>query len=57
MEIEIKATFEDKEKLKQAIKGYAWLAEKFSKEITVIDGEGEAGEVTKRLLSKLIQKS
>lgn len=48
---DVKEIYEDKEKLKKVIEGYDWLSKKFAKEIITIDGEGEVGEVTKRILS------
>ncbi|MBI2613225.1 MAG: dTMP kinase [Candidatus Levybacteria bacterium] len=45
--------YEDREKLKRVIKGYDWLAKQFPKEITVVDGEGEVEEVTKKIIEKL----
>ncbi len=49
--------YEDREKLKQVIKGYDWLAKKFPTEITVVDGEGRIDKVTEKLISKLDRKS
>ena len=45
--------YEDREKLKQVIKGYDWLAKQFPKEITVVDGEGDVGKVTSEILSRI----
>ncbi len=50
---DIKEIYEDKEKLKKVIDGYEWLAKKFEKEITVLDGEEPVEEVTERLIEKL----
>ena len=41
------------EKIEKLREGYEWLAKKFAKEITVVDGEGSVEEVTKRIVSKL----
>jgi len=46
--------YEDKEKLKQVIKGYEWLAKQFPKEITVINGEGKTEEVTQRIVKAIV---
>lgn len=48
-----KEIYEDKEKLKKVISGYDWLSKKFPKEIMVVDGEGEVGEVTEEIVNKL----
>lgn len=48
-----KAIYEDREKLKKVIGGYDWLAKKFEKEITVVNGEGSVEEVTKAIIRKL----
>ncbi len=45
--------YEKVEKIEKLKKGYDWLAGKFAKEITVVDGEGEVGEVTGRIISKI----
>ncbi|MBI4096436.1 MAG: dTMP kinase [Candidatus Levybacteria bacterium] len=48
---DVKEIYEDSEKLRKVIEGYDWLAGKFGKEITVVDGEGEVGEVTTEIIS------
>lgn len=50
---DVKEIYEDKEKLRQVINGYEWLAKKFPDEITVVNGEGSVGEVTKEIVSKI----
>lgn len=45
--------YEDKEKLRQVIKGYDWLAKKFEKEITVVDGKGSVEKVTKAIIKEI----
>ena len=50
---DVKEIYEDREKLKKVIEGYDWLAKKFTREITVVDGEGEVGKVTKEIIKKL----
>lgn len=45
--------YEKEEKIKKLITGYDWLAKKFVKEITVVDGEGEVEEVTRDIFSRL----
>ena len=45
--------YEDRGKLNQVLKGYDWLAKQFPKEITVVNGEGEVGKVTKEIIKKL----
>jgi len=50
---DFKEIYEDKEKLKQLIVGYDWLAKKFSKEIMVVDGEREVGEVTRSIVASI----
>jgi len=48
-----KEIYEDKDKLKKLITGYEYLLQKFPEEIVVVDGEGDMGEVTKRLIEKV----
>lgn len=50
---DFKEIYEDREKLKQLIVGYDWLAKKFSKEITVVEGEKKVGEVTGEIVELL----
>ena len=50
---DVKEIYEDKEKLKKVIDGYEWLAKKFGKEITVVDGEGNVEAVTKRIVESI----
>jgi thymidylate kinase len=45
--------YEKRGKLEKIDLGYKWLARKFPKEITVIDGEKSAEEVTKEIVKKL----
>lgn len=51
---DFKEIYEDRKKLKQLIVGYEWLAKKFAKEITVIDGERSVEEVTEEI-SRLLK--
>lgn len=53
---DVKEIYEDKKKLEQVIKGYAWLAREFPKEITVVDGEGSAEEVTRRIIKEISKR-
>lgn len=48
-----KEIYEDKEKLRKAIEGYDWLAKKFPKEITVIDGEESVKNVTSGIIKAI----
>ena len=48
-----KEIYEDKGKIAKVLSGYKYLADRFSKEITVIDGTGSVGDVTKRILENL----
>jgi dTMP kinase len=50
---DVKEIYEDKEKLSKVIEGYDWLSKKFPEEITVIDGEKPADEVTQEIISKI----
>lgn len=50
---DFKEIYEDKEKLKQLIVGYDWLAKKFSREITVVDGERAVEEVNGEMVKSL----
>lgn len=43
--------YETLEKLKQVKKGYDWMVKKFPKEFTVIDGEKDAGDVTRSIVA------
>lgn len=45
--------YEKAEKIEKLRKGYEWLAKKFPQEIRVVDGEGEIGEVTEEIISRL----
>lgn len=45
--------YEKRGKLERIDLGYKWLAKKFPKEITVIDGEKTAGEVTREIVSRI----
>lgn len=45
--------YENKDKLQKLIKGYDWLAKKFSNEITVVDGNQTVEKVTKEIVSKI----
>ena len=47
--------YEEKGKLLKIAKGYDWVVEQFPKEITVIDGEMSAEEVTKEIITKIKQ--
>ena len=49
---DMKEIYEDREKLKQVIKGYDWLAKQFPKEITVLDGEWSVEKVTKEMVNR-----
>lgn len=48
-----KEIYEDKGKIAKVLSGYKYLADRFSKEITVIDGTGSVEEVTKKILKNL----
>lgn len=48
-----KEVYETEEKIKKAVRGYEWLFEKFSQEITEIDGTKSKEEVTKDLIRKI----
>lgn len=48
-----KELYEKKDKLEKINLGYKWLAKKFTKEITVIDGERSVEEVTGEIIKKL----
>lgn len=50
---EVIEIYEDREKLKKVIDGYEWLAKKFEKEITVIDGNQSVGEVTLSIIREI----
>lgn len=50
---DVKEIYEDKEKLRQVIKGYNWLAMQFPKEITVVNGEGDVEKVTKEMIGRI----
>ena len=45
--------YENREKIQKLIKGYEWLAKKFPKEITMVDGEGGVEGVTKKIIKKI----
>ena len=45
--------YEKKSNLEKLAKGYDWLAKKFPKEITVVNGEGSLEEVTERMISRI----
>lgn len=45
--------YEEAAKLEKVINGYDWLAKKFSKEITVINGANGVREVTEEIVNKL----
>jgi len=45
--------YEDKEKLKKLIVGYEWLAKQFPQEVTVMNGEGDFEEVTRRMIARI----
>lgn len=45
--------YEEKEKLAKIIEGYNWLADKFSNEIIVIDGQGSVNDVTSKIVSSI----
>lgn len=53
---DIKEIYEDTEKLRKVIEGYGWLAKKFPKEITAVNGKGRVGGVTKEMVGH-IQKT
>lgn len=48
-----KEIYEDKNKLEKVIGGYDWLFEKFSPEITEIDGAGSIEEVRDRMIAEI----
>lgn len=48
-----KELYEKKDQLEKIDLGYKWLAKKFPKEITMIDGEKSVEEVTKAIVSRL----
>lgn len=45
--------YEKDSKLEKLRQGYEWVAKKFAKEITVVDGERAVGEVTREIISRL----
>lgn len=45
--------YEKQDKIEKLKKGYDWLAKKFDREINVIDGEKEVGEVTREIIGKI----
>lgn len=45
--------YEKRDKLERIVRGYEWLAKKFSREITVVDGEGSVEEVNKEVVKLL----
>lgn len=45
--------YETLERLSKAKKGYDWLAKKFPKEITIVNGDQEVEKVTEEIISKL----
>lgn len=45
--------YEKTDKLERLVRGYEWLAKKFSKEITVVDGEKRIKEVTEAMIKLL----
>ncbi len=53
MKNEVKEIYEEEDQLKKVITGYNWLVDKFSNEITVVDGEGDVEKVTGGILAKL----
>ncbi|HMS22925.1 MAG TPA: dTMP kinase [Candidatus Levybacteria bacterium] len=48
-----KEIYEDEGKLEKLITGYEFVQKKFSEEITIVDGEGSVGEVTKKLIERI----
>ena len=48
-----KEYYETLEKLKNIKAGYDWLARKFSKEITVVDGEKSVEEVAQEIVRQM----
>jgi len=50
---DFKEIYDDREKLKQLIVGYDWLAKKFSNEITVVDGDRSVEEVEGAIIKSL----
>ena len=50
---DVKEIYEDREKLRRVIEGYDWLSKKFKNEITVVDGEGEVGKVTRDIVDRI----
>jgi len=50
---EKKEIYEDKNKIAKVMTGYDYLAKRFPKEITVIDGDREIDIITKDLISKI----
>lgn len=48
-----KELYEKKDKLEKIKLGYDWLAKKFAKEITVVDGEKSAEDVTENIIKLL----
>jgi len=52
---EKKEIYEDKNKITKVLTGYDYLAKRFPKEITVIDGMGTVDEVTKKIIKHVNQ--
>lgn len=48
-----KEIYEDKQKIKGAMLGYEWLAEKFKNKFIIIDGEKPIDEVTGEMINKI----
>jgi dTMP kinase len=48
-----KEIYEDENKLEKLITGYEFVQKKFPEEITIVDGEGNIDEVTKKLISQI----
>ncbi len=49
----IKEIYEREETLQKVHANYMWLIKEFSKEMTVVDGEGSVEKVTKEIIAKL----
>lgn len=53
---EEKEIYEDKSKISKLLTGYDYLKERFTKEITVVDGEDSIDEVTRKVIKHIEKK-
>lgn len=48
--------YEKKEKLEKVVKGYRWLVKKYKSEFLVIDGERKVNDITKSIISHIMNR-